>query len=114
MPGPTGVPNEPVSLTPGIAFFIGHAFAEWLADKQGSSAAGEDIIRVSVGRDPRISGPTLEAALVAGLATAGAEVDTFGIATTPCMFYSIVEGSGEGRRGCQKRHRGVPGVEVRG
>lgn len=51
--------------------------------------------QVSVGRDPRISGPSLEASLVSGLAAAGAQVGTFGIATTPCMFYSIVEGSGE-------------------
>eukprot|EP00955_Chlamydomonas_euryale_P115132 366331-Chlamydomonas_euryale.AAC.18 len=41
-------------------------------------------------RDPRISGPMMEAALVSGIASTGAHVDTFGIATTPCMFYSIV------------------------
>lgn len=39
--------------------------------------------------------------MVSGLAAAGAQVGTFGIATTPCMFYSIVEGSGE--RGCVER-----------
>jgi hypothetical protein len=93
IPHPVGVPNEPVSLTPGIAFFIGHAFVKWIQSKGlGSSSASP--IRISVGRDPRISGPVMEQALVSGLATAGAEVHTFGIATTPCMFYSIVEGSG--------------------
>ena len=45
---------------------------------------------VSVGSDPRISGPAMEAALVAGLVAGGSHVTTFGIATTPCMFHSIV------------------------
>lgn len=82
-----GVPNEPISLTPGIAFFIGKAFSQWLASRRDRSS--DRPMRVSLGRDPRISGPMLEAALVAGLASGGAEVDLFGIATTPCMFYSI-------------------------
>lgn len=86
----SGVPNEPVTLTPGIAFFIGHAFAQWLRSRAPADKGAEFVPRVSLGRDPRISGPMLEAAIVAGLASAGAEVDTFGIATTPCMFYSII------------------------
>lgn len=95
-----GVPNEPVTLTPGIAFFVGHAFARWMLDrvaKASSSSSSGGVaapslspLGVSVGRDPRISGDLLEAALVAGLVAGGASrVDTFGIATTPCMFYSI-------------------------
>jgi len=83
-----GVPKEPVSLTPGIAFFIGAAFVEWLESKRPEGSQGPIV--VSVGRDPRISGPMMEAALVSGIASTGAHVDTFGIATTPCMFYSIV------------------------
>jgi len=35
----------------------------------------------------------MEAALQAGLLAGGVEqVDSFGLATTPCMFYSIVAG----------------------
>jgi len=35
----------------------------------------------------------MEAALQAGLLAGGArQVDSFGMATTPCMFYSIVAG----------------------
>jgi phosphomannomutase len=86
----SGVPDQPVSLTPGIAFFIGHSFARWLQSRRTEASPLSGPVRVSLGGDPRISGPMLEAALVAGLAAAGAEVDTFGIATTPCMFYSIV------------------------
>jgi phosphomannomutase len=86
-----GVPNEPVSLTPGIAHFIGYSFTKWLEARRPAGVSGPVV--VSVGRDPRISGPMMEAALVSGIAAAGGEVDTFGIATTPCMFYSIVESS---------------------
>ena len=86
--------NAPISLTPGIAFFIGQAFTQWLQSRRppssSSSSSSSSPVRVSLGCDPRISGPMLEAALVVGLAAGGAEVDTFGIATTPCMFYSIV------------------------
>lgn len=84
-----GVPNEPVSLTPGIAHFIGYSFTKWLEARRPAGISGPVV--VSVGRDPRISGPMMEAALVSGIVAAGGEVDTFGIATTPCMFYSIVE-----------------------
>jgi phosphomannomutase len=44
----------------------------------------------------------LEAALVAGLASGGAEVDLFGIATTPCMFYSIQATGKTGRGGASQ------------
>eukprot|EP00195_Chlamydomonas_chlamydogama_P017784 CAMPEP_0202892036 /NCGR_PEP_ID=MMETSP1392-20130828/1893_1 /ASSEMBLY_ACC=CAM_ASM_000868 /TAXON_ID=225041 /ORGANISM="Chlamydomonas chlamydogama, Strain SAG 11-48b" /LENGTH=606 /DNA_ID=CAMNT_0049575911 /DNA_START=302 /DNA_END=2123 /DNA_ORIENTATION=- len=80
-----GIPNEPVTLTPGVVFFIGQAFASWLKD------TSDGRLVVSIGSDPRISGPLVQAALIAGLASAGAEVHTFGLATTPCMFYSIID-----------------------
>eukprot|EP00200_Dunaliella_tertiolecta_P007129 CAMPEP_0202373016 /NCGR_PEP_ID=MMETSP1127-20130417/4110_1 /ASSEMBLY_ACC=CAM_ASM_000462 /TAXON_ID=3047 /ORGANISM="Dunaliella tertiolecta, Strain CCMP1320" /LENGTH=628 /DNA_ID=CAMNT_0048969755 /DNA_START=3126 /DNA_END=5012 /DNA_ORIENTATION=+ len=86
-----GVPHEPVTLTPGAAFFIGHAFAKTLSKKMNKAP------RVAVGRDCRMSGPMMEAALQAGLLAGGArQVDSFGLATTPCMFYSIVADGYEG------------------
>jgi Phosphoglucomutase/phosphomannomutase, alpha/beta/alpha domain I len=58
-----------------------------------------------VGRDPRLSGPALAAALAAGLASKGVAVTDFGPATTPAMFMScILEGAhkavSRGRSGC--------------
>eukprot|EP00798_Chlamydomonas_sp_ICE-L_P008027 gene8026-1257_t len=79
-----GVPHEPVTMTAGGAFFIGHAFAEYLINR------GHDAPVVSVGKDPRLSGGMVETALAAGLAAGGASVHMIGLATTPCMFYSIV------------------------
>ena len=45
-----GVPNEPITLTPGAAFFVGMGFARWIASKSD----GRTPIAVSVGRDPRM------------------------------------------------------------
>ncbi len=48
---------------------------------------------LQIGRDPRISGPLLAAALAAGLTSKGVTVARFGYATTPAMFMStIIEG----------------------
>lgn len=47
-----------------------------------------------VGRDPRLSGPALAAALAAGLASKGVAVTDFGPATTPAMFMSCILGGG--------------------
>jgi phosphoglucosamine mutase len=40
-----------------------------------------------VGRDPRASGEFLEAAVVAGLASAGVDVDRLGVLPTPAVAY---------------------------
>ena len=49
---------------------------------------------MQIGRDPRISGPLLAAALAAGLTSKGVSVARFGYATTPAMFMStIIEGA---------------------
>lgn len=61
-----GVANEPVTLTPGIAFFIGQAFARWVAARRRAAGGPQGPPGISVGRDPRISGPLLESALVRG------------------------------------------------
>lgn len=60
-----------------------------------TAAAGRLL---QVGRDPRLSGPALAAALAAGLAGKGVAVTDFGPATTPAMFMScILDGEfGEG------------------
>ncbi|HVV19939.1 MAG TPA: phosphoglucosamine mutase, partial [Pseudonocardiaceae bacterium] len=42
-----------------------------------------------VGRDPRASGEMLEAAVVAGLASAGADVLRLGVLPTPAVAYSV-------------------------
>lgn len=49
-------------------------------------------VRISIGRDSRVSGPALEEAAAAGVRDAGGEAILFGLATTPAMFMSTVLG----------------------
>jgi phosphomannomutase len=47
-------------------------------------------LRVSIGRDPRLSSPLIAASLASGLAAAGVSVARFGPCTTPAMFMSCI------------------------
>src|SRR5262249_42212606 len=53
--------------------------------------------RVLVGRDTRLSGPMLEAALAAGISAAGARVDLLGVLPTPAVAELVLaEGAAAG------------------
>ena len=82
-----GVPDEPVNLTPEVVRRLGQAFVVWLASKLGKPAS---TLRLSIGRDSRMSGPILMQAFMEGLATQGKQVYDFGMASTPAMFMSTV------------------------
>jgi phosphoglucosamine mutase len=69
-------------LTPELALSVARAAASVLADRDGTSRP----VAV-VGRDPRASGEMLEAAVVAGLASAGAEVLRVGVLPTPAIAH---------------------------
>jgi phosphoglucosamine mutase len=69
-------------LTPELALSVAQAAAGVLADRDGTSRP----VAV-VGRDPRASGEMLEAAVVAGLTSAGAEVLLAGVVPTPALAY---------------------------
>ena len=74
-----------IDLTPDAAYAIGRAFARVLKAK-----LNKDDIRVCMGRDSRLSGEMLCAALGAGLNAEGASVYDAGLATTPAMFMATV------------------------
>jgi len=76
--GVRGVANT--ELTPELALALGRAAARVL---------GGD--RYAVGRDTRRSGPLLEAALSAGLASEGADVTLLGVAPTPEVAWWSVQ-----------------------
>lgn len=82
-----GVEGENVNLTPEIAKKVGCAFVSWLEKKSGVPPYE---MKIGVGCDSRISGPSLADALMEGIASAGAKVVDCGLATTPAMFMSIV------------------------
>ena len=73
--GIRGVAGE--LLTPEFAVQVGRAAAVVLAQK-----AGPHPLFV-IGRDTRLSGPMLEAALTAGLTSGGARVEVAGVIPTP-------------------------------
>jgi phosphoglucosamine mutase len=75
--GVRGVANE--DLTPELAFRVGRAGAAVLAK---SSDRHRPVI---VGRDTRLSGTMLEAAIVAGVTSVGRDVVSLGVVPTPAV-----------------------------
>ena len=73
-------------LTPELAMSVAVAAAHTLAEQD----LGRAPVAV-VGRDPRASGEMLEAAVVAGLASAGATVIRLGVLPTPGVAYLVGE-----------------------
>ncbi|MEZ5229256.1 MAG: phosphoglucosamine mutase [Acidimicrobiales bacterium] len=76
--GVRGVANT--DLTPEVALALGRAAAGVLG--------GDTFV---IGRDPRRSGPMLEAALAAGLAASGASVELLGVVPTPTVAWVCAE-----------------------
>jgi phosphoglucosamine mutase len=71
-------------LTPELALAVAAAAARVLAERDRSHPP-----LAIVGRDPRASGEMLEAAVVAGLASAGATVARVGVLPTPGVAYVV-------------------------
>ena len=63
-----------------IAHQIGHAF--------GSAARAKGELTVIIGRDGRLSGPELSAALALGLQAAGVDVIDLGVVATPMVYFA--------------------------
>ncbi|MWC27183.1 phosphoglucosamine mutase [Paenibacillus sp. MMS18-CY102] len=76
--GVRGVANR--ELTPELAYKIGRCGGYVLAGQV-------DKPKVVIGLDTRISGPMLEAALIAGLLSIGASVVRIGVVSTPAVAY---------------------------
>ncbi len=66
---------------------IDEAFAEHLGRAFGSAAIAAGERAVAVGRDGRLSGPALAAALIRGLVSTGLDVVDLGAVTTPMLYY---------------------------
>ncbi|SDZ10149.1 phosphoglucosamine mutase [Proteiniborus ethanoligenes] len=76
--GVRGIANK--DLTSELAFKIGRAGAYVLAKNKKD-------VKIVVGMDTRISGDMLEAALVSGICSVGADVISVGIVPTPAVAY---------------------------
>ncbi|MBI5908184.1 MAG: phosphomannomutase/phosphoglucomutase, partial [Burkholderiales bacterium] len=75
---------------------VNESMAEALGRAFGSMALTEGERTVAVGRDGRLSGPALSAALIRGLVASGVDVIDVGMATTPMLYFaaSTLAGSG--------------------
>ncbi|MBE9139809.1 phosphomannomutase/phosphoglucomutase [Nodosilinea sp. LEGE 07088] len=82
-----GVAGEIVNLTPAVVTTLGKAFATWLA---AAVQKPTTELTLAVGRDSRLSGPTLMQAAIAGMTALGCRVIDVGMASTPAMFMSTV------------------------
>jgi phosphomannomutase len=84
---------------------IDETFAEHLGRAFGSAALAAGERAVAVGRDGRLSGPSLAAALARGLASTGLDVVDLGPVTTPMLYYVAAT---RGAHGC------TSGIQVTG
>ncbi|MGI5872172.1 MAG: phosphoglucosamine mutase, partial [Bacillota bacterium] len=75
-----GVANR--DLQPELAFALGRAAAFVLT-------RGKQNARMVIGRDTRVSGEMLEAALVAGITSAGVQAERLGVIPTPGVAYLV-------------------------
>ena len=94
--GIRGVANR--DLTPDLVLALGRA-AGLVAARQGT---------VVIGRDPRISGPMLEAALVAGMCSSGASVRLAGVIPTPAVAFLTREEKADAGAVISASHNPVP------
>lgn len=70
----------PSTINEDVAFALGRAF--------GAAAVAANEKTVAVGRDGRLSGPALAAALIRGLAASGVDVIDVGMVTTPMLYFA--------------------------
>lgn len=77
--GVRGIANE--ELSPSLAFNLGRIGAYVLTEETHHRP------KIAVGKDTRISGDMLEAALIAGICSMGAEAVCLGVVPTPAVAY---------------------------
>ena len=83
-----GVAGQPVNLSDDVIESMADGFVLWLSEKVGKQPSE---LKISVGRDSRISGPHIMELTTARFKRAGAEVLCCGLASTPSMFMTTVD-----------------------
>ena len=83
-----GVEGQNVNLTDEVIKRMADGFVLWLSKKTGKEP---NELKISVGRDSRISGPHIMELTTERFRAAGAEVLRCGLASTPSMFMTTVD-----------------------
>lgn len=74
----------PIEINEEVSFYIGKAFVEFLKKNKRDKK-----LNIVVGRDNRLSSPTLFKGLVKGILDSGANVINIGLSTTPMLYFSV-------------------------
>ena len=78
-----------------IRGIVGQTLTEETAEQIGRAiatrAAWQGLRQIAVGRDGRLSGPALQAALMRGLTAGGLEVADVGMVATPMLYFAAVQ-----------------------
>ncbi len=82
-----GVSGEIVNLDRETTERLAKGFLYWLSSKTGKEPAS---LTISIGRDPRLSGPDLTDAFCQALSPYGCRLLNAGLASTPAMFMSTI------------------------
>ncbi len=80
--------KEKLFLSDAVVSKITVAFAEWISQRNGKEISS---LKVSVGRDSRVSGPRIIKAVADTLSSLGVSVKNCGLASTPAMFMSTLD-----------------------
>lgn len=83
-----GVENEPITITPESVFCLGCAFVDWLRETE--KCTNNPMCTVGIGRDPRLSGPSLKDAFARGVQFKGGVAIDCELSTTPACFFATV------------------------
>ncbi len=78
--------GKAITLTDSAVYDIASAFAVWLKAK-----LNKDDIKVSIGRDSRITGPAIMDRVQSALSSVGFMVVNCGLASTPSMFMTTLD-----------------------
>lgn len=82
-----GIPGEQVNLTLEAVEKIAYGFGVWLSQKKGKEFRD---LRIGIGRDSRISGPSILKTAAGCLLNMGISVFDCDLASTPAMFMTTV------------------------
>ena len=91
----------PDQMDEALAYRIGRAFPQVLAQLQGGSAAEQ---RVAIGRDMRLSAPSMAEAYARGIADEGAQVLDVGMVGTEMLYWTVGSRELDGGLMCTASH----------
>ena len=83
-----GVEGQHINLSDDIVARIADGFVLWIQEKTGKTA---QELKISVGRDCRISGMRIADTVMRRLSAAGAKVYSCGLSSTPSMFMTTID-----------------------